>query len=266
MSVTVGGTLSIRNANVLDYCWRQSVESILPVCDSITICDGHSDDGTWEEIVEFSRNNPKIRIIRYPWPPKTKVKSEVYLDWMNFTREHVQEDYHLQIDADEVLDPDAIQELLRYKSKLNPQMDIAFEFELLNFWRDAQHLVPHGYVCGFRVIRFAPARIWLPCDWPHPKGRRAMDLVQHPDHNINLFHYGYLRKRSAMIEKVKVASDLCGEGHFLNQHRDKILASLHHDDWSDEIQDLDWTRHLVPYDGPHPAVMSEWLKERGYNF
>src|SRR5438132_6241086 len=100
--MTLGGNVCIRNGNALDYCWREAVQSLLPICDEVVVCDGESTDGTQEEIREWMQREPKIKLCVYPWPdPKGDI--DFWVKWLNYSREHLTTDWHIQLDADEVL-------------------------------------------------------------------------------------------------------------------------------------------------------------------
>lgn len=258
--ITIGGNVSIRNGNALDYTWREAIASLLPVCDTVTVCDGCSDDGTWEEIQRMSAENPRIRTVQYAWPPKSIGTADFWVDWLNYTREHIKEDFHLQLDGDEVLCPTAIPTLQRYRQILNPGDRVAFNAERLNFWRDSRHLAPRGRLCGHRVIRFAPTDVWLPSDAPHPKAEAAVAMARHPDETIFIFHYGFLREREAFFTKAAA----CRYYFFGNDAEDPRITEVRGKpgNWMEQINGVEWSRDLVPYKGGHPPQMIPWLSKR----
>lgn len=263
--ITIGGNVSVRNGTQLDYCWKEAVESILPVCDSVVVCDGCSDDGTWEEIQAWAHRDPRIKPLQYAWPPASIATSDFWVDWLNYTREHVREDFHLQLDADEVLCPTAIPTLKHYKATLNKGDRISLHAERLNFWRDSRHLAPHGKLCGNRVIRFAPSDVWLPSDAPHPKADAAVGMVRDPDETIYIFHYGFLRKREAFFEKAaRCRYYFCGT-QFINREDPRISEVRGKaGNWMKEISGIEWSNQLLRCNRKHPKNMVPWLKERGY--
>jgi glycosyltransferase involved in cell wall biosynthesis len=259
MSITIGGNVCVRNGESLDYCWRESVESLLPVCDSVTVCDGNSDDGTWEAIEAWSAREPRIRKVRYAWPPASIGTPEFWVDWLNYAREHVKEDFHLQLDADEVLSPSATPTIGHYRKSLSPSSRLSLQVERLNFWLDARHIAPHGHLCGNEVIRFAPTDMWLPSDFPHPKANEAM----RPAGPFSIFHYGFLRHRDAFFEKaIKCRKYFNG----LHLDLDPRIAAVRRKggNWMERIEDVEWTNRLLDFSGDHPPQMIPWLRERGF--
>src|SRR6267154_485723 len=106
-----GGIVCVRNGNLLDYCWKESVQSLLPVCDKVVICIGSGgEDDTEYEAREWSYREPKILICIYDWPnPKGDV--DFWVNWLQYAREHVPQDYIIQLDADEVLSENSYEEI-----------------------------------------------------------------------------------------------------------------------------------------------------------
>jgi len=264
--ISLGGNVCVRNGNSLDYCWRESVKSLLPICDSVVVCDGESDDGTQDEIRTWSETEPKIKLCVYSWPnPCGDV--DFWVKWLNYAREHLGTDYHIQLDADEVLSERSypiISELMRRAESER----LSVWCTRYNFWRDAQHLVPHGVCCGHKVVRIAPQSVWLPSDGPHPRGAQAVQLAI--DSQVEIFHYGFLRERSAFFKKAKSL-----HSYFFNTYDSRLVAAEERTrilvaenkpgNWMDHC-DMEWIDKLIPYHGPHPAIMESWFGKRGLTF
>jgi hypothetical protein len=61
--MTLGGLVCIRNGFRLGYCFVEAVQSLLPICDEVVICDCDSDDGTGEVYIrEWAHKEPKLTI------------------------------------------------------------------------------------------------------------------------------------------------------------------------------------------------------------
>jgi glycosyltransferase involved in cell wall biosynthesis len=67
--ITVSGYTTTKNVIESEYPWRESVTSLLGFCDEVVVVDGGSDDGTWEELVEWSQKESKLKIkqIKRDW-------------------------------------------------------------------------------------------------------------------------------------------------------------------------------------------------------
>lgn len=250
----ISGYICIRNAKELDYCAHLSVASLLPVCDEVLVSDGESTDGTYEFFRNWAREEPKIRLVTYPWPnPHRDITW--WTTWLNTAREQLAHPYQLQLDADEVLDPRSYSCI-----RADAIAGLCSWYRRLNFWRDAQHLAPSGHVCGDAVVRAGPSNLWMPSDEPHPEGepeiRKRAGWPPNPDF-LRIFHYGFLRKEKAMIEKVRVVN-----GAFFGTMDDRLVkAGAAGTPWVDSVQ---MAAPLQEFNEPHPELAHAWLRERGY--
>lgn len=253
----ISGYTIVRNAIRGDYCIKECIQSLLPLCNEVVIGDASSDDGTTEMLREMADRNGKIRVIQQPWRQPIG-EHKWFVDWINSTRKHLRYDFQMMLDADEVLDEAAypvVREAQRRKRSL--------WFMRYNFWRNGRTLVPQGETCGHMVVRCGPSKLFMPSDEPygteeHPEPeplirRRAIK----PEPLPVIYHYGFLRKREGMIEKSKV----------------NIPAFFGHWDWRLSKlmlhSDKPWHDHLIhknpygEYSGTHPRHCHAWLKERG---
>lgn len=261
--MTLGGSVCIRNGNQLDYCWKEAIQSLLPVCDEVVVCDGCSTDGTQEEIREWSGRERKLKLCVYPWPnPVGDI--DFWVNWLNFARTHLTTDFHFQLDADEILSEKSYNQIEGFKANTRPR--ISLWCHRFNFWKDSHSLIPHGVCCGHRVVRIAPTTVWMPSDGPHPKGAEAISMAI--DSGIEIFHYGFLRKREAFFSKARALQEF-----FFNSYDPRLDAVERLEilsgekstgNWMADIKGIDWINQLVPFTGQHPEIAKPWLKERGY--
>lgn len=272
MSITISGIVPVRNAFNLDYTLAETVESLLPVCDEVVISDGESTDGTQEFIRDWMTREPKIKLCVYDWPnPNGDV--EFYVTWLQSLRAHASCQFILQLDCDEILHERSyqiIEDLKKLPERASKHGLPLHPFSLwchrYNFWRDTRSLIPHGVCCSHRVVRVAPQNVWLPSDGPHPLGAEAIGMAINSE--IELFHYGFLRKRDAFFAKARAL-----QSYFFNSYdprlaaveREQILtAEAATGNWMVDIKDVEWTSRLVNFTGSHPALGRKWLAERGY--
>lgn len=251
---TLGGIVCIRNGNALDYCWREAIKSLLPVCDTVTVCDGESTDGTQEEIRKWMRHEPKIVLCVYPWPDPVGVNN-FWVDWLQYARAHTRTDYVLQLDADEILGDNSyntVKEFTRREGRFSVWCN------RLNFWKDHEHTIPHGVCLGHRVIRMLPQNVYLPSDGSVPEGAEAVGMAV--DSNIEIFHYGFIRKQDAFFRKAKALQKF-----FFNSYDQRLLdAEKDGGNWMEHKSMPEWINRLVDFKGRHPLVIQSWLIERGY--
>lgn len=250
----ISGFTYVRNGLELDYCFELCIQSMLPFCDEVVVCDRDSTDGTAEILREMAARDPRLRIINMPWD-EPHAKLDFLVEWMNYTRKHLQYENQLYLDADEILDPSS-GPLLREI----PQGE-ARTFHRLNFWRNGRTIIPHGHTCSHLVVRFGPSHlrstsdeIYAPGHFPGPEPH--IRRISSVDERLRIFHYGFLRKRQALFDKCRVV--LKG---FFGGYDERLVEAEKHPDrpWQE------FCFHTAPYleyQGEHPRMAVSWLKER----
>ena len=248
---TIGGFLCARNLISLDYCWREAIQSMLPICDQISVSDCESTDGTLEALREWSKAEPKITICHFPWTDP-KGDPSWYPGWLSHARENLKTDYAIYLDADEIFEPAHLQRI----------RDGAERGEVLqcyrwNFWRDPKHLIPKGVCLGTDVIRAAPQRMFLPSDYPDPRATEAMSLAKPAE--VWIYHYGFLRERGAFFRKARTVQRI-----WANDYDPRLeKAETFDGQWATMPGVTGWEDKLANFDFPHPEIIKPWLRERG---
>lgn len=250
---TLGGNVVVRNGDLLDYCWRESIRSLLPVCDVVSVSDGESTDGTQEQLREWQKSEPKIVLNVYPWPDP-KGHPEWFADWLDYNRQHVKADWQIQLDADEILHENSYAEIRSFIER--PQQSAIVT--RYNFWRDHRHTIPEGQCCGKRVVRIAPQNLFLASDGYDPRGEGAAALARPT--SIEVMHYGFVRNPDKFFEKERLL-----QGYYFNTYDSRLEAAQKAGgNWMTHEGVTGWENSLDNFTGSHPAVIHEWLKERGY--
>lgn len=251
MKKGISGYTIIRNGIELDYCFKEAVFSLIPICNEVVICDSDSTDGTKEALFELEKLDSRVRVINRPWDDPVG-RETCIVEWINFTRERLHYDHQLQLDGDEVLSESSYPRVLE-ASKTGESL----WFKRFNFWNDAQHLIPSGRTCGDAVVRFGPTNLWMVSDEPHPEGEPEIRRVAVKDESLKIFHYGFIRKQKPFIKKARVMLRA-----FFNSYDDRLVSA--------EKSDKPWQefcihdRPYVKFKGAHPKVALDWLRERGH--
>lgn len=248
MNPSLSGLVCIRQGIELDYCWRESIQSLLPICSQVIVCDGESTDGTQELIRDWMKDEPKIALCVYPWPDPVGVPT-FWVDWLQYGRQHCQGDFVIQLDADEVLSENSYDELDAFTGG-------SLWCKRYNFWRDDKNLIPHGVCCSHRVVRVIPKGMFLPSDGEDARGHGVVAMAR--DSGVEIFHYGFIRKPEAFFKKARAL-----QGYFFNTYDQRLAdAEATPETWMETIKNVEWINSLVPFTGKHPVIMKQWLKER----
>jgi glycosyltransferase involved in cell wall biosynthesis len=259
MSLSLGGFVCCRNVISLDYCVSEAIQSLLPVCSEVIVCDSDSSDGTTELLHQMARQDSRIRVINWPWTDPQARSHHAWVEWLNFARQHLTTDCQITLDADEVLDdaPECHRVIL---DALGTDQPARF-FHRLNFWRDPHSLIPPGVCLADRVARMGFADRTMHSDEPRTEDgadwRILDEATFHPD--LKIFHLGFLRRKSAFYAKNKAVARIWnGEG------RDPRLVEGEAKGLEVWETDCAWTNDLLSYPGPWPQSVKAWLEKRGH--
>lgn len=259
----LSGYAIIKNAIKGDYPIVECLRSMLPVADEVVVADCESDDGTTQMLLRLAATEPKIRVVSIPWPelptydqwkvdaPRPMNDAMFWPKLINVVRPMLRYQSQLHLDSDEILMPCSFAEIRKAVDTGGARW-----IKRHNFWKDAKHKVPPGWVCGENVARMGPSVIWMPSDEMHPEGEPKMRQLATFHESLQIGHYGFLRKQDGFYAKSKVAQiAIVGTYDSRLEEAERTGA-----DW--------WTvstfpEALVPFNGEHPACIVPWLKERG---
>lgn len=243
----ISGYTYVQDGVVNDYCFEECIRSMRAVCDEVVVGVAKSDDGTLERVEAIEG----VRIVHYERIGPEERSSMRFTDWLNNVRGHCTQPYQLALDADEVIPEWEAQRLRGYADAGS-----CVWFKRLNFWGSTTRLAPSGHVCGDAVVRGGPTELWMPSDEPHPEGEpeiRKRAIAS----SMAIFHYGFLRRDEAFYRKSRFLQPV-----LVGSYDQRLVdAEASGKPWVDTIE---FDRPFGIYNGPHPAVAIQWLKERGY--
>lgn len=200
MPATLGGSLFVRNAIRYGYCVIEALESIYALCDEISILECGSDDGTQALLREWiASKGPHKRIhaeFDHAWEVAPDYSRLAIL--ANIAKSKLTTDWHFMIQADEVLHESSFGAI----RLLIERPATGYYCRRLNLFR-----TPDTYVrldsnkkpCGDVVCRLARTSYPALLD----AESLAVDVGLDRNHidKIVIFHYGFVRKGSALIAK-----------------------------------------------------------------
>ena len=257
-----------RNLVQLDYPVVESVRSILPICDRFIFVVGRSDDDTRSMIASI---DPKVEIVDSIWPD-VKVDGTVLSIEANKALAAAHEtdcDWGFYIQADEVVHEDDLPAIRAACDHWTDATDVkALLFRYLHFVLDYQTTDPWMYHKASRVIRLDKScEIVGDACGPALRGREARGMARPylDKHHLGkavrwaldpegggsarIFHYGWVKTRSQIDEKIRVVEDLWWgtlDEQEKQKRKDSKFGRL-----------IERYPILRSYQRSHPAVMSQ---------
>ena len=241
----VSGFTFIRNGSRLGYPYLESIRSVLPICDEFVVAVGASDDDTLERIRGIGSD--KIRILETRWNESMRDRGFVYAQQKMIAQYNCVGDWAFYLEGDEVLHEDDLATIRASMQRHldNPSVE-ALVFDYHHFFGspDWRAISPGWYRRAPRIIRnsirtWAPDGLfWVVMD-ANKRGRYPRAALA----GSPIYHYGHVRRISAMNEKLQRVGKYWGDSHVrFDAYRIDPQA-------------------LAPFAGSHPGVVREWLQQ-----
>lgn len=246
----VSGFTFLRNGVQLGYPFMESILSALPLCDEFVIAVGKCEDDTLARL--HSIRDPKVRIIETRWNEKMVDRGFVYAQQKMIAHYNCCGDWAFYLEGDEVLhekDIPAIRSAME-RHYPNPRVE-ALVFKYHHFYGTPSWLAtsPGWYRYAPRIIRnnlrvYSPDGLFFVVMDKNKRGRYPFAAST----DVHIYHYGHVRRRAYMQEKVNQVSRYWGHTPDFQAYQIDPEA-------------------LNVFAGTHPAVMKEWLaKEAEWDF
>lgn len=250
----LAGISILKNAVKYDYCFEQSIQSMLDVCDAVIVAYVESEDDTFERLIKMSSDRLFIiQLKEADWnfyPDKHRLS---YIT--NIAIQHADRlgfPYILSVQADEVIHESSYTAIRKFIDEGGEAAII----KRINLWKtpDFELNVPHERMpCNTQVLRLAKSN-FRAYDDAESLGLDRTHEVKIID-DIVLLHYGFVRKKEVMKSKIINMQ----QGVFGMIDYDKKLDEcdvFNPDLWFDPEKDL------KPISITHPELMKDWVKER----
>jgi hypothetical protein len=243
----ISGFSFARNADALYYPVRESILSVLPICDEFVIAVGKGGGGDRTREIVQSIGNPKIRIIDTVWPHDLAGDTHIYSHQTNIALRECTGDWCLYIQSDEVVHEGTLPVIKSRCEELSP--DVAVQgllFDFRHFWGDYDHFQQghKWYPSEIRVIRNGLGiESWQDAQSFRREGKKI--TVARVDAVV--YHYGYVRPPDLMQRK-----SAAHQFNYTGRSFGEAPATVERVGF--DYGPLD---RLKRFTGTHPAVMKE---------
>lgn len=245
------GLTIIRNNEKFDYCVKEAIMSMIPICNHVLCVYVESDDNTLGVLKGIESDN--LTILELPESEWQIVQGKERLSYitnigMQWADKNSYE-YVLYVQADECIaeySHDAIWKAINEGHE-------GYLMNRINLWKNCDlqlNVSQERKPCSTEVIRLTKS-----CYRAYDDAENINSQCKYIIDDAFIFHYGFVRKKEVMKGKIINMQ----EGVFGMSSHDSKLDScevFNPDLWFDAEKDL------IPLTLPHPKVMSEWVKTR----
>ena len=237
----VSGATFVRDAVRFDYPVKESITSVLPLCDEfiVNVCD--SEDQTLELIQSIP--SEKIRVIRSSWDDTLRTGGRILSQQTDIALNECRGDWIFYIQADEVLHERYVKTLTRRMESCLAQSDVeGLLFDFKHFY-GSYFLTKDErgwYRKEIRIVRnHAGITSWRDAQGFRLNGRKLRVV----EAGAEIYHYGWARDPEIMLSKQK-----------------NLDRFWHDDSWIDERYQRGMSialKGVAPFTATHPSVMEE---------
>lgn len=257
----LGASLFIHNGLKYDYCLKESILSVLELCDEVIVLEADSEDDTLDFLHTMSKEHPKLKVYDHGiWECATDFNRLSILG--NQARELLSSEWHFMTQADEVLHESSF-EVIKYLINKGDGFD-RYGCRRINLFKDFNHhirfdLEQNRKPCNDTIIRLGKKEVETYSDAESlvPGGRLSNKYIE----NLLIFHYGMVRKRDVLLDKA-----ITMQGWFfadtdgidvdtrLIEQKEKYGVFKPEGFFQDaDLAELRWS---------HPKFMDGWIKDR----
>jgi glycosyltransferase involved in cell wall biosynthesis len=249
----VSGFTFVRNGVKYDYPFLESINSLLPLCDEVVVAVGESEDDTLKRIK--SLHSQKIRILETVWDESIRNGGTILSQQTNLALDHIAGDWAVYLQADEVLHEEEYlnikEAMVRFKDTREVE---GFLFGYKHFY-GSYNYIGHSRRWYRREIRIVRPNIGVR-SWGDAQGFRINGKKLHVKLiDAAIHHYGWVKPPEIQQLKQKTFNRLWHSDEWINQH---IGAASEYS--------YKQGGKLTKYEGTHPSVMTDRIRNQGWTF
>jgi len=247
MRKTIGGFLFIKDGIKYDYCFKETVESLLGFCDQVAVVDAGSTDGTVD--VLLSMDDPRLTVNFLTGVEWDTLQGKEKLSYFqDMAAKMLNTDYQFLCQADEIVSEDSHEAIIK-AVELGHEGYMCTRINLWGTPYDQLNVPLNRMPCSPEVIRLTKKGYWSYDDGENISAPASFQFVN----DIRIFHMGFVRKRSVMKDKIINMQ----EGVFQVSHDSKL-------DGMEIFDPYAWfsKEELKPITESLPRVIQAWALER----
>ncbi len=260
----IAGFTYVRNGFDYGVPFLESIQSVLPICETFVVAVGDSTDGTREAIEQL--NSPKIKIIDTIWDMNLREGGKVFAQQANIALDQVQADWCLHIQSDEVFHENDLDKIVAAIDTYNEDKRVeGFILPFIHFWGGYDHIRNTRRVHNFEIRLFRNhigVRSYRDSQGfrkyqsfeAYENGTEKGEKLKVKKIDATVYHYTGIRSPDAYAKKVAMFQSYYNTAEGL----DKMMAS--HDF---QMHSVDRT---IPFTGSHPAIMHAKVAAQNWEY
>lgn len=247
--VKIYGFTLLRNGIKYDYSFRECLNSLAPVCESIYLALGKGEDETSAAVSKL----PKIHVIPTVWDESLREGGLILSQQTNIALEELRSDHGSETDSwgfylqcDEVIHEEDYSLIQKDFERAQEEGCDAISFRYLHFWMTHHHIAINKkwYPQEIRAVKLDSE-----CEsWGDAQSFRKVKKVYQSEARI--YHYGHVREEDKYKEKKADILKLYHSDTKISKYKRR------------EKKFDDMTETLL-YWGKHPEVMKERILRMG---
>lgn len=253
--MTLGGSIFVRNGVMYDYCFKESILSLLEFCDKVSCVVVEGEDETETIVRQLELENKNLIVTYLPqqeWDNQQGKAQNKLCYFTDIAISKLDTDYNFYQQADEILHENSyskVREVIESNAS-------AYFCSRINLWKSPYlrlDVPQNRKPCSTEIIRLAKTEYR---SYGDAESLAVPTADESCVNDIKMYHMGFVRKREVM--KAKVIN--MQEGVFEMANHDIKL------DGSDIFQPELWfdDNDLKLIDEPLPLLIQNWAKERLY--
>ncbi len=249
----VGFTI-LRNGLIMDYPFRESILSALPLCDVFIVSVGQSEDGTYEAILDLARQDSRIQVRQSTWDLSNRQGGSVLAIETNKVLDNLPAaDWVLYLQADEVIHE---ADYGRIRKAMEENLT---DFRVEGLLFDYVHFYG-SYVWVGVSRRWYRREVRVIRPWREIRAyrdaqgfRRGLKKLRVRPTGARIFHYGWVRPPQNQAEKLRRLHRYWHEEAWIEASLQKGFS-------------YDLNQPLERFEGTHPAVMQSRIDASQWDF
>lgn len=152
VEVPISAYTTVYNGIKENFPFELTIKSALSFASEIVVVDGCSSDGTYEKLQQISEEDPRIKIYQNEFD-----LTEPSCDSQNkaFSRCLCENEILVQVDCDEIFDPDDAEKWKLLAKKFPKDTDI-LHLPVVELWNDLEHCTYRRHLWKWRISRNRP--------------------------------------------------------------------------------------------------------------